>query len=200
MAAASVTYNFTPSTTIVAAQVNQNFTDIVNFLNTQAMHKDGSVAFTAVPSGPAVDPSTSNHLVRKAYIDAKLDGAWTSYTPLLTAATVGNGTVVGKYKLIGDKTCLVKAFWTLGSTSSITGDVAMQLPFMPAAGQVLSFAAYGLDSGTKHFHFTGACNSGQQYVFFVTDTGTAANVVNPTNPFAWGTADQIGFSGLFEIA
>jgi hypothetical protein len=33
------------------------------------MWADASVAFTNVPSGPAVDPSTANQLTRKSYVD-----------------------------------------------------------------------------------------------------------------------------------
>ena len=200
MATAAVTYNFTPGTTIVAAQANQNFTDLVTFLNNSVMHRDASLAFTAVPSGPATDPTTDNQLVRKAYIDNKLDGAWTSYTPLVSSATVGNGTIVGKYKLIGTKTCLVRACWTWGSTSSMSGDMGIQLPFMPASGMPHMFAAYGLDSAVKHYHLIGVVNSGQQYVFFVNDSGIASNTVTATTPHTWGANDQIGFTGVFEVA
>lgn len=69
--AASVTYTFTVGTAAVAAQVNQDFTDLVTWINTNAVHLDGSKAFTAVPSGPASDPTSDNQLARKAYVDRK---------------------------------------------------------------------------------------------------------------------------------
>jgi hypothetical protein len=69
--ASSVTYSFTVGTAAVAAQVNQNFTDLVTWINTNATHLDGSKPFTSVPSGPAVDPSSDNQLARKAYVDRK---------------------------------------------------------------------------------------------------------------------------------
>jgi hypothetical protein len=70
VATASVTYSFAPNTTILSAQVNTNFEDIVDFLNNSVMHRDAAVAFTNVPSGPASDPSSDNQLTRKAYVDA----------------------------------------------------------------------------------------------------------------------------------
>ena len=68
----AVTYNFVAGTPSVADNVDQNFTDIVNWVNTNAVHLDGSKAFTNVPSGPAVDPVSANQLARKAYVDAVL--------------------------------------------------------------------------------------------------------------------------------
>jgi hypothetical protein len=69
MPAAAVTYSFTPATTIVAAQMNQNFDDVISWLNTNAIQKDATVAFTAVPSGPATDPASANQYARKQYVD-----------------------------------------------------------------------------------------------------------------------------------
>lgn len=69
---AAVTYNFVAGTPSVADNVDQNFTDLVNWINTNAVHLDGSKAFTQVPSGPAVDPVSANELARKAYVDAAL--------------------------------------------------------------------------------------------------------------------------------
>ena len=68
----SVTYNFVAGTPSVADNVDQNFTDLVTWINTNAVHLDGSKAFTAVPSGPATDPTSANQLARKAYVDAVL--------------------------------------------------------------------------------------------------------------------------------
>lgn len=46
MATASVTYTFVDGTTGDADEVNQNFTDIVNFLNASVVHADGGVPMT----------------------------------------------------------------------------------------------------------------------------------------------------------
>ena len=69
MATAAVTYTFTANTLIQSAQANTNFQDLVTFLNNSVIHKDGSIAFTAIPSGPATDPSGDNQFARKAYVD-----------------------------------------------------------------------------------------------------------------------------------
>lgn len=71
---AAVTNNFTAGTPAVADDVDTNFADLVTWLNTNAVHLDGSKAFTGIPSGPASDPTTANQLTRKAYVDSVVGG------------------------------------------------------------------------------------------------------------------------------
>ncbi len=71
-------HTFTANTDAVAGQVNTNFDDIVAFINNNVIHRDGTKDFTAVPSGPPADPTTANHLTRKAYVDAGVGGANTA--------------------------------------------------------------------------------------------------------------------------
>jgi hypothetical protein len=66
---ASVPNNFTSGLPSVADDVDANFTAVINWINTNAVHLDASKAFTSVPSGPATDPSSDNQLARKAYVD-----------------------------------------------------------------------------------------------------------------------------------
>ena len=73
MATASVTYVFANGTNADGTQVNSNFNNVVNFLNTETVQRDASIAFTAIPTVPATDPTTDNQLARKAYVD--------NYTP-----------------------------------------------------------------------------------------------------------------------
>ena len=73
MATAAVTYTFANGTNADGTQVNSNFTSVVNFLNTETIQRDASIAFTAIPSLPATDPTTANQAVRKSYVD--------NYTP-----------------------------------------------------------------------------------------------------------------------
>ena len=72
MATVSVTYTFTNGTDADADDVNQNFDDLVTFINTDVIHRDASIAFTTTPSGPASDPTTDNQLARKAYVDTQV--------------------------------------------------------------------------------------------------------------------------------
>lgn len=71
MSTASVPYaDFTPSTAIESDEIEADFQALVDFLNNDVIHADASHAFTGVPSGPATDPTSSNQLTRKAYVDA----------------------------------------------------------------------------------------------------------------------------------
>jgi hypothetical protein len=67
-----VTYNFVQGTPSVADNVDQNFTDIVTWINANAAHLDGAKAFTGIVTLAAVDPTTANHAVRKSYVDAQI--------------------------------------------------------------------------------------------------------------------------------
>lgn len=86
MATASVTNTLVALTLAEASDVNQNFGDLVTFLNSSTMHRDASSAFTAVPSGPATDPSSDNQLARKAYVDGQF-GMVTYSGPTNTSTT-----------------------------------------------------------------------------------------------------------------
>lgn len=68
----SVPNNFVAGTPSVADDVDANFAALVTWVNTNAVHLDASKAFTAVPTGPATDPSSDNQLARKLYVDNKV--------------------------------------------------------------------------------------------------------------------------------
>lgn len=72
MTVATVPHDFVAQTLAKASEANANFDAILGFLNGEAIQKDASVAFTAVPTGPAVDPSSDNQLARKKYVDDRL--------------------------------------------------------------------------------------------------------------------------------
>jgi hypothetical protein len=81
---ASVPNSFTDGTATSAPGVNANFDALVSWINTNAVHLDASKSFTAVPSGPATDPTTANHLTRKSYVDA-LVAAVSARLPVVAA-------------------------------------------------------------------------------------------------------------------
>ena len=87
MSSVSKTYTFTGGTYAKAAEVNQNFDDVVNYTNNEVIVRDGSKAFTAVPSGPAVDPTSNDQFTRKKYVDDKDAALQTSITNLTTTVT-----------------------------------------------------------------------------------------------------------------
>lgn len=77
MSTVNKTYNFLPATDIESAEVNQNFDDVVNYVNDEVIVRDASKAFTAIPSGPGTDPTSPDQFARKQYVDqrVKIDGS-----------------------------------------------------------------------------------------------------------------------------
>lgn len=76
MALSSVSYVFVTATAAEADQVNQNFTDLVDFLNNNVLHKDGSKALTGnldLGSQRIINvntPDAATDAANKAYADA----------------------------------------------------------------------------------------------------------------------------------
>lgn len=68
MAEASVTYVFSNGTSADAAQVDQNFTDLISFINGEVVQRDGSVAMTGPLVLPGL-PTNALHAATKAYAD-----------------------------------------------------------------------------------------------------------------------------------
>jgi hypothetical protein len=127
VATSSVTYTFTALTKAQAAQVNQNFTNLTTFLNTDVVHVDGSKSMTGALTLPNSDPSNNNHAARKKYVDdaIKLSG-WSSWTPSLTAATTNP---------------------TLGTGSSAQG-IYVQIGKLVIAQFSISFGTSGVNAGS----------------------------------------------------
>lgn len=71
MATASVTNIFANDTVMESAKVNENFQDLVDFLDAEVIHADGAVAFTGNVVGPFM-PTTDDHLTKRAYVDANI--------------------------------------------------------------------------------------------------------------------------------
>lgn len=62
--------SFSANTTAQASQVNTNFNVLKTYIESNCILADGSVAFTTIPSGPSLDPSTDNQFARKLYVDS----------------------------------------------------------------------------------------------------------------------------------
>jgi hypothetical protein len=68
----NVTHILQPNTLAKASDVNDNFDDVVQWINSNVPHRDGTVPFSGVPSIPAQGPSQPNQVAHKAYVDALL--------------------------------------------------------------------------------------------------------------------------------
>lgn len=96
MPASTRSNTFTTGETILAAEVNEDLNDLFALINDEMIHADGTNAFTAVPAGPSLDPSTANQLTRKSYVDKRAGGivdyksrsTGTTYETMATPATI----------------------------------------------------------------------------------------------------------------
>lgn len=136
--------------------------------------------------------------------------AWTSWTPTWTGITIGNATVVAKYSQVGKKVT-VRVSVVYGSTSNLTGDVAMSLPVTAAVyagtGNITALAPCiyfdtsvgGVWSGNVAMQNTTSVvfrilNAASTYLII----GTLSNTI----PFgaAWATGDEFATSFTYEAA
>ena len=128
---------------------------------------------------------------------------YVDYTPTYSAFTLGNGTATFKYARIG-QFCHLYGQITFGSTSSISGNFTINLPFSCANEISGTSNCNGLleDSGVAAyqaaFYFTGAG-------FFVGALGVGGTyathaIANATVPFTWGTNDVVRVNLVYKVA
>jgi hypothetical protein len=130
-------------------------------------------------------------------------GAFDAFTPTLTNLTLGNGTATGYKKKVGR----IVFFWvqiTLGSTSSVTGGVRVDLPETANAAGAGGFDVSFFDdsAGAATGYFTGGAIMETTYVA-LRAIGTAATYggltgLSSTIPFTWATSDWIRVAGWYE--
>ena len=134
---------------------------------------------------------------------AALGAAWTSYTPTLGVWTLNNGTITGKYRLIG-KTLDLRIYFTVGSTTVTTAATpTFSLPggVTAVAGNpenVLIARAYD-DSAAANYSGTAYVPAGATTVQFTHLSGNTATITS-TVPFTWAQNDDLTLVGTVEVA
>lgn len=68
MATLTLPYTLVPDTLAKASEVQGNFDSLRSFITAEVVQKDASIAFTAIPAGPTLDPSSQNQLLRNGAI------------------------------------------------------------------------------------------------------------------------------------
>lgn len=194
MATASVTHDFVNGNTADADQVDTNFTDLVNFLNADVLHLDGSKAMTA-----ALDMGGFNL--------TNLSGGWKDFTTLGNGLDLGNGTLIGRYLEIGKLVIFTYAL-TFGTTTSITSSVALE-PRLPVSGttnmngSAIGFAeATDLSDSTRRKNGVVIGHHTSELHCRITQPAPDGGYWDSTTPFADGGAsgDEISFVVTYEAA
>jgi hypothetical protein len=127
---------------------------------------------------------------------------WTTWTPSYTNLTLGNGTEVAEYLVIGDLVH-VRYLLTWGSTTSITGNVSISLPVTASTsiddpdigGGLMGNAMLFDTSAVKPILGTPFQISSTQFRITPNiETGSYVNgggVMQATTPFTWATTDNV---------
>lgn len=160
-----------------------------------------TVARLAVGSDQGVliaDSSQSTGLAWRA-------GAWTTYTPTLSASptppTIGNGTLTGRWRYLDDKTIAVEISFVFGSTSAAgSGTWNFALP-ATAAGDT-AFGAWILDNGTGYYSASGVITAAFSLgvvIFAVADTAGARNLTHNV-PITPANGDRFVTAGIYRAA
>lgn len=124
---------------------------------------------------------------------------WRSYTPTLTNASLGNGTLTAQYNRSADGTVVCAGQFILGTTSSVTSTLGIGLP-VPATGVYNSvYTALGpalmqdTSAGALRI-WTGAISSST--VAFIRDVNGAT--VGATAPWTWASTDVISWNFTYR--
>lgn len=127
-------------------------------------------------------------------------GAWAAYTPTLGNVTIGNGTISGRYRRDGD-TVFYRIKLTIGSTTSVTGDIKLGLPAATALSLSTAFDPRGqatlTDSSASALRHWTAVHADTDEIYLINDSGTLADA---SNPWTWAAADTIQVVGFYEAA
>ena len=156
------------------------------------------------------DPTTALQSATKQYVDntiayvqpsavAAAVGGWQSYTPIWTsngtAPSIGNGTLTGKYRRIGDSIELVIAM-TMGSTTSFgTGTYYWSLP----TGLTIANDPQTVYGVAEAYHASAITNG-----FSSSSSGNLIAVlgsytVTNTAPFTWVSGDTFNMRASVHV-
>lgn len=134
-------------------------------------------------------------------------GAWTAYTPVLTASgtpdpVVGNGTLSGRYTRTG-KTVTVNVALTAGTTTSRgLGYWEVSLPFPTYEGDGMQYVGHLHVSVPGLGDFIGGClMRGASILRSYTPYGTGrALQLSNSNPSTFPAGSRVFWSGTYEVA
>lgn len=140
-----------------------------------------------------------DHETRLLVTDS-FSSAWTAWTPATRSGiTIGNAIETGRYVKVG-RFCAINYLLQLGSTTAITGDLTIQLPF--ASTRQHSASAMLTDAGTLDYLGTALIISSNLIVRAVNASGTYASQsgLSATVPFTWTTNDTICVTATYETS
>jgi hypothetical protein len=163
----------------------------------------GSGTYDNLPIGTTSQVLTADTTVspyKVKWAAGAIEPSWATWSPTVTGLTKGNGTEVARYRNNGKMVDIFYQF-TLGSTSSITGQVYLTPPVN---------SIYDLSIACAYFYDAGVADVPAgiymaKTVIYPKTMGTAGTYLNQaqlnaTTPFTWGTGDMFNFNFSYEVA
>ena len=167
-------------------------------------HSDLNDAVEALQAKVGADSSgvVSSHDYKIAQLEAL--GEYIDYSGSITFTnfTLGNGTVnFAYYTRLGDFVHFTGQV-TLGSTSSITGNIGASLPITANTRERGAGNAEFIDSGVGAYGGTTHANGTSLGIYCYDETGSFVqnNTVIATRPFTWTTNDIFAWTVVYRAA
>jgi len=138
-------------------------------------------------------------------------GAWTDYTPTLTALTtnptLGSSTVTGRYKLLDSKTGIVRVEFNVttgGAWNAGSGEYRFSLPsgWTTVSGKPgMMGSAQILDSGTARYSASCMVSANATLIspIMVADA-SGTKILSHNVPITWATGDAVYLQIVVELA
>lgn len=128
------------------------------------------------------------------YTDGAVGGAWADYTPTLTNLTLGNGTLVARYKKIG-RTVHLYLYLVYGSTSSGSANWSFGLPVTP-----LNARCVGSSIARQGSNVWACVSMHSSSLVYSKLGGGASTNVGSTVPFTWASGNELVIEMTYESA
>jgi microcystin-dependent protein len=169
---------FLPSTVAESGQVNENFADLISWISSNTMQRDGSVAFTGIPLLPSTMPSNANHAARKGYVDAAVENVAGVVFPVGSVIDYAGASAPEGWALLNGQTLtnaesLFPQLWAVVPTAWRSGSNVV-LP--NAGGRVVA----GRDSSDSMFQNIGQ-TGGARNAIVVAHAHGSATISGTTN-------------------
>lgn len=190
-----------------------------NQLPTKTITSTTDIAIIQDGSSGDVDQVTLANLIpngavtpQKLFTGTGTSWAWQAWTPVLTNAAIGNGTLLGAYCQTG-KTVHFRLKIAWGTTSSISGNIISSLPVTGIA-ELSASATEGYTIGTCKFldatiaaypgyvqiNGNGSTNQIMFIAYNASSTYASQATATATVPFSFGNGDFILATGTYEAA
>lgn len=151
----------------------------------------------------AIESDVTDLAAFAADTSAAMDGS--TWVPTLTNIVKGSGTVVARFKEVGQMVDFFFLF-TLGAGSSIGNGPRFTLPFTPHASIEATVVPIGYgtaaDAVADNYAIVGRLSTVSNPAVLLVGLGTGGQhtVINASAPFAFGVGDSLSLVGRFEKA